>query len=171
MVRPTVPAIDPKCLPSHVASRYPKPAWGGLHSRLTPPPRPACLPAVAERSEALTTMMAISQAQALQLYRQLPGLLCYPSLEVAYRVKGLCRALHMGSEALLPLLARDPRLAFLDPEVVEARCGQVAKLCGMRLPAAAHLLAANGDVLLARNNRLLRRWGMGSAGACRCLPV
>ena len=102
-------------------------------------------------------MVAIEVELAAGMYRQLPGLLCFPSIEVAYRLKGLCRALHMPLQQLVPSMVADPRLAFLDPEVVEARCGQVARLCGLPLAATAHMLAAHGDLLAARNARLLHR--------------
>jgi hypothetical protein len=129
---------------------------------------------VQERAEALAALVAIGEELAAGMYRQLPGLLCFPSAEVAYRLKGLCRSLHMPLQQLVPRMARDPRLAFLDPEVVEARCGQVAKACGLPLAATAHLLADHGDLLAARNSRLLRRCARAPAAAacappcCRC---
>ncbi len=110
-----------------------------------------------ERAGSLAAMVAIDAELAVAMYRQLPGLLCLPSIEVAYRLKGLCRALHMQLAQLVPALVADPRVAFLDPEVVEARCGTVARLCGLPLAATARVLAAHGDLLAARNARLLRR--------------
>ena len=113
--------------------------------------------AVSERVAALTSSTSLNPELVRRLYTTIPGLMCFMTLEVAQKLRGLAWALGFSMQTTVGCVLQNPRLVFLHPDTLETRLGLLARWTGSSRRAAVAMLLQQPQLLLCNSQQLATR--------------